>query len=105
MNEQIQEAIDKAKTDMYGIYHIYDRMIPIENEGGTPPDHYVYTKTELLSLLKLVAEDAFETGQNSKVLEKVYRNPRGMRTDKTYPCRLQITQTFENYWNSLIKQL
>lgn len=68
--------------------------------------HYNERKftSDLDELLKERAEKAFEAGQNSKVLDKVYRNPKGMRTDKIYPCRLQIIQTFTNWYNTFIKE-
>ncbi len=60
-------------------------------------------QSSLDELLKERAEEAFGAGQNSKMLDKVYRNPKGMRTDKIYPCRLQIIQTFTKWHDTFIK--
>ncbi len=70
MNEQIQEVIDKFKIPR-----------PKVTIGESLESAYLIPESELLSLLKLVAEDA-------------YHKIPGM-----------TTKDFEDYWNKIIEKL
>ena len=59
MNEQIQEAIDQAEYTQADIDNNCIGVRLIVDEGK----FYMHTKPELLSLLKLVAEDAWDKGE------------------------------------------
>ncbi len=74
MNEQIQEAIDKFKIPR-----------PKVTIGEGLESAYLIPESELLSLLKLVAEDAWKEGYDN--IE--------------YPAK----PTFEDYWKTLTEQL
>ncbi len=81
MNKQIQEAIDKAKQD--------------SNFSMFKGEYHFETKEQLLSLLKLVAEDAYLEGYQDDFhllfCEDIV--PDWNRSN------------FEGYWKTLTKQL
>ncbi len=86
MNEQIQKAIDKFKIPR-----------PKITIGEGLESAYLIPKSELLSLLKQVAEDAHLDGRS------VYIKNKEISADK-----IQITcehPTFEDYWKTLTEQL
>ncbi len=93
MNEQIQKAIDQAEYTKVDLDNNCIGIRLIIDEGK----FYMHTKKELLSLLKLVAEDAHLDGRS------VYIKNRDISADK-----IQITcehPTFEDYWKTLTEQL
>ena len=86
MNEQIQEVIDKFKIPR-----------PKVTIGESLESAYLIPESELLSLLKQVAEDAHLDGRS------VYIKNKEISADK-----IQITcehPTFEDYWNKIIEKL
>ncbi len=77
MNEQIQEAIDQAKQD--------------SDFSMFKGEYHFETKKQLLSLLKLMAEDAHKRG--------------ALDVDKWSYTKHHIHNLFEDYWKTLTEQL